>query len=127
MNAIQSPSKINDRHTMTYKTLRVWEEFSSTPGPRYPNEGKFCGQDFREKVLLPALQAAINNNYTLVVDLDQTAGYGTSFLEESFGGLIRNNQLKIDDINKHLRIKSDDEPELKDEIDKYLKDAAKHR
>jgi hypothetical protein len=38
------------------------------------------------------------------VVLDGAEGYGSSFLEEAFGGLIRNKILKPDDIGRRLRV-----------------------
>ena len=59
----------------------------------------------------------------LLVDLDGTAGYGTSFLEEAFGGLVRVNRLSLGIVTKHLEIKSQEETYLMDDIAQYMKDA----
>ena len=69
--------------------IKIATDFSRIPGARYPEEGDYSGQEFRQNVLHPALKKAIEMNVKLIVDLDGTAGLGTSFLEESFGGLIR--------------------------------------
>ncbi len=57
------------------------------------------------------------------VDLDGTAGFGTSFLEESFGGLIRENQISFDTIVSHIKFVSNEQPDLIDDINQYLSDA----
>lgn len=62
-------------------------DFSEFPGPRYERLGPNSGEKFRETILLPALRTAPIEE--LIVNLDGTAGYGSSFLEEAFGGLIR--------------------------------------
>ena len=103
--------------------LVVAKEFSPTPGFRTKEEGPFPAVDFRDKLLLPKLKDAIENNDTLIVDLDGAAGYGTSFLEEAFGGLIRECNLLYDDIMTHLKLKSDEDPSYIEEINGYLSDA----
>ena len=69
--------------------ISVRSNFSMTPGARYPEEGEFSGQEFREKILEPSLRMAIKDKTILEVDLSGTAGFGIAFLEESFGGLVR--------------------------------------
>ena len=75
--------------------IKIATDFSRIPGARYPEEGDYSGQEFRQNVLHPALKKAIEMNVKLIVDLDGTAGLGTSFLEESFGGLIRRRPYKL--------------------------------
>ena len=62
-------------------------------------------------------------NEIFLIDLDGTAGYGTSFLEEVFGGLVRIEHLSYEDLKKHLKIKSDEEEELIEECWSYIEDA----
>lgn len=103
--------------------LIVVTDFSPTPGPRYKHEGNFSGEIFRNSCLEPKLKEAIDKNSTLFIDLDGTAGYGTSFVEESFGGLIRENGYSEQIILKHIHIKSEEEEYLIEDINEYLKDA----
>ncbi|MHA4737779.1 STAS-like domain-containing protein [Dyadobacter sp. MSC1_007] len=105
------------------KMLKIAKDFTRTPGPRYIKEGRFSGEQFRESFLKPAIEHAINGSYRLLVDLDGTAGYGTSFLEESFGGLIREDKLDYEQIIKHIVLSSFEEEYLKDDIAEYLRDA----
>lgn len=109
---------------MTVQRLKISTDFSDTPGPRYIAEGPFSGEKFREDILYPKLKEVIDKNEKLVVDLDGTQGYGTSFLEESFGGLIRNNSLPIAVINQHIEVISKEEPYLINDIEEYLNAAA---
>ncbi len=104
-------------------SLVVATEFTSTPGPRYKIEGDFSGEIFRQSVLEPKLKQAINENAILLINLDGTAGYGTSFLEEAFGGLIRENEYDYQTIIKHIEFKSEEEEYLIEDIHAYLKDA----
>jgi len=70
---------------MTVKTIHVREDFTEFPGGRYREDGTFSGEEFRHDFLIPALDAF---DQVLIV-LDGTAGYPSSFLEEAFGGLVR--------------------------------------
>jgi hypothetical protein len=73
---------------------------------------------------LPRLRTAIANGEKLIVDLDGSSGYGTSFLEESFGGLIRVDEFRLEQLDKVLSCVSNEEPSLLDEIREYMKDAS---
>lgn len=95
--------------------FKVATQFSRTPSARNKEEGKAPGEDLR-RLLVPLLKDAIVNEKMLVVDLDGTAGYGTSFLEEVFGGLIRIEGLNYDDLRNHLSFVSIEEPDLIEEI-----------
>ncbi|HRB97972.1 MAG TPA: STAS-like domain-containing protein [Nitrosomonas sp.] len=103
--------------------LVVSTDFSPTPGPRKKIEGKFSGEVFRESCLEPKLKEAIEKEVKLFIDLDGTAGFGTSFLEEAFGGLIRVNKYSYEKIINHIELKSEEENYLIDDIMWYLKDA----
>ncbi|MBJ2225721.1 STAS-like domain-containing protein [Pseudomonas carnis] len=78
-------------------TINVVNDFSKKPYGRYPNEGD-CGQDFRQKLLVPALNA----HQKVHVVLDGYNRYGRSFLDEAFGGLIREEGFKWADLKSRL-------------------------
>ena len=103
--------------------IKIATDFSRIPGARFPEEGDFSGQQFRQEILLPQIKKAIENKEKLEIDLDGTAGLGTSFLEESFGGLIRIDKLDYQTIINTLIFISNDDPEYIDEINNYLKEA----
>ena len=65
--------------------INVAKDFSRYPAGRFKADGPASGEEFREKFLLPALQ----QSRPLVIELDGTRGYGSSFLEEAFGGSVR--------------------------------------
>lgn len=65
--------------------INIANDFSVYPGGRYRKDGDYSGEEFRESLLLPAFE----NNDKVEIELDGTRGYGSSFLEESFGGLVR--------------------------------------
>lgn len=58
-------------------------------GPRFIRLGPYSGEEFREKHLTTWLNA-LNEQDKAIIDFDGTRMYSPSFLEESFGGVIRN-------------------------------------
>ncbi|QFS83966.1 STAS-like domain-containing protein [Roseivivax sp. THAF197b] len=80
--------------------IRVVQDFHPRPAGRYPADGEGNGTTFRERFLLPALR----NRTPVVVDLDGAPGYPSSFLEEAFGGLVRE-QVKPEVIREFLKFK----------------------
>lgn len=65
--------------------IHIAKDFSRAPAGRYRDDGPRSGQAFREEYLAPALR----KEDEVVVYLDEVEGYGSSFLEEAFGGLVR--------------------------------------
>ena len=82
--------------------LNVAKDFSRSPAGRYLTDGPYSGQAFRDKLLLPALQ----KNERVLVQLDGVLGLGASFLEEVFGGLVREAGYKIDVLRARLEVSS---------------------
>ncbi len=87
-------------------TYRIAEQFSETPGGRFRKHGPWSGEEFRDDVLRGLLQNAMASGDRLIVVLDGTAGYGSSFLEEAFGGLIRLGGFDRDKVRQHLEIQA---------------------
>ena len=101
--------------------LSVAKEFSRAPGPRFRSEGPDSAEEFSEKLLEPRFTEAVDTGKVLWVDLDGGYGYATSFLEQAFGGLARKHgQEKV---SKHIEIKSDEEPYLRDDVFRYIREA----
>jgi hypothetical protein len=105
--------------------IKIAEDFTPSPGPRLIAEGPGSGELFRTTVLFPKVKEAIAKRCTLTIDLDGASGYGTSFLEESFGGLIRENKLDLAILKALLVIISTEEPDLLDEIREDMEEAQK--
>lgn len=104
--------------------IRIASDYSRYPGGRYRALGKFSGEQFREDHLIPALET----NENLFVVLDGTVGYGSSFLEEAFGGLVRSGY-KLSDLKEKLVLVAND-PEYEtysEEIWQYIREAAARR
>lgn len=88
---------------MTTKTINVVDDFGSRPYGRYPKDGDFNGQVFRSKILAPALKKYDH----VVVNLNGYNRYGRSFLDEAFGGLIREDSFNKNTLDSKLEIKHD--------------------
>lgn len=95
-------------------SFNVAEDFSRYPAGQYLTDGPNSGERFRKTVLIPAIQ----NKVRLLLELDGVRGYGSSFLEEAFGGLIRDGY-SLSTINQVLILKSED-PSLIHEIQEYI-------
>ncbi len=107
------------------KTFNVAINFSRTPSARTEHEGQHPGEQLR-KLLIPLLKDAIEHSEKLQINLDGTFGYGTSFLEETFGGLIREEGFSLEQLKSTLDFVSEEEPDLIDEIWSDINDAAKN-
>lgn len=105
-------------------TYNIAESYTKKPGPRYTWQGTKSGQDFLENVLLTLFDNVVIENQILTINLDKTVGYGSSFLEEAFGGLTRERGIKL--VSNHLRFISHEEEFLIDEINNYIKEADSH-
>lgn len=104
--------------------IKIAEDYTETPGARYYEQGPFPGEEFRDKYLYPKYLECLEKKEELIVDLDGGYGYGSSFLEEAFGGLIR--RLKKEDKEykqalKLIKIISNDETSWIEKIDGYMK------
>lgn len=101
------------------RMISIANDFSKSPAGRYRHEGPNSGEKFRDDILVPALK---DHAGTIIIDMDGVVGYGSSFLEEAFGGLIRNHGFRIVDLKARLKIKSS----LKirsDRVWRYMADA----
>lgn len=78
-------------------TIDIAKDFSPVPAGRHASDGDYSGEHFRKSVLRPALE----KYSTVEVILDNTEGFGSSFLEEAFGGLVRDG-LTSEFLVKHL-------------------------
>ena len=101
--------------------LNIATDFSRTPGPRSPDEGPYSGEEFLANVLKPKFEEVLKVGGIITVNLDGSAGYASSSLEASFGGLAR--AFSPDVVSKHVKVISTEEPYLLDEIVRYIKDA----
>ena len=92
---------------MNSVTIRLVEDFNPNPFGRYREDGERSAQVFREKHLMPA----VLEYDRVVVDLSGYNYYGSSFLEETFGGLVRAGISK-QELERKLDIKHDQLPSI---------------
>ena len=104
--------------------LSIPLEFSRIPGPRTRTEGPRSAEEFNEDIFFERVQNAINKKLKITVILDGSHGYGTSFLEQVFGGAAR--MFGSNTILQLLEIVTEEEPYLKEDIISYIKDVAKY-
>src|SRR5262245_24725002 len=95
--------------------INIAKDYSRYPAGRFRTDGPYSGERFREDVLVPALQ----RTNIVQVELDGTAGYGSSFLEEAFGGLVRQHVLSRAEATHRIRLVASDES-LVSEIQGYM-------
>lgn len=88
------------------KVINIAKEFSPYPVGRFYDDGPDSGQRFREEFLEPPLLAG----ETVEVQLSGTEGFGSSFLDEAFGGVVRKFKFTEEDVRKHLILVADDDP-----------------
>jgi hypothetical protein len=98
--------------------ISVAEDFSVTPGARYREEGDFSGQEFREDHLEKYFGDDKYKENKIEINLDGVLGYGTSFLEEVFGGLSR--KFGSAEVLSRISFISEEEPYLIDDIKEYI-------
>ena len=90
------------------KRLSVATDFFPFPGGRFRKNGRGSGEEFRDQYLVPGLQEAKRLGGVLSVSLDGVMGYPSSFLEEAFGGLVRERGFSKSELNKHLIIEANE-------------------
>ena len=84
-------------------TVDVGRDFSPYPAGRLRSDGRYSGERFRQEYLVPHLK----NGYVVKIEMDSAFGYGPSFIEEAFGGLVRVEGFEKDWLKKHLIIVTD--------------------
>lgn len=101
--------------------INIGKQFSRFPAGRYKKDGPASGEQFRDDVVKPLLKnTAIEK---IIIELDDALGYGSSFLEEAFGGLVRDG-FSSSQLTEHIEFVSDD-LSLIDEIKDYIAQAGK--
>ena len=107
--------------------INIAKDYTRCPGARYESEGDYSGERFREDFLAPMIKEAIKTGVKLEVILDGSAGYSASFIEESFGGLIRTNHYTLQEVKDNILIISYEEPALDGDISDYWQYAWENR
>ncbi len=105
---------------METKIINIAKDFSKYPYGRLRKYSETSGEVFREDTLFPIIEKFDQ----IIIELDGTEGYGSSFLDEAFANLIRVNGLDKEKVRKKLSFVSDDDPSLIDEIWGYIDKAS---
>ena len=81
--------------------VNIAKDFSKTPAGLYLTDGNYSAAKFRETFLLPYI-----SNMKVEVILDGVEGYASNWLEASFAGLMRYNDISYKTLKKNLIIKT---------------------
>lgn len=96
------------------KTISIANDFSVFPGGRVPADGPYSGEEFRNIFLMPIFAGTEK----VTIDFDNARGYSSSFLEEAFGGLLREG-IAPERIREQLCFKSS-RPSIINEVNRYI-------
>ena len=101
--------------------INLGKQFGRYPAGRYLADGPYNGQKFRDDFLIPALKGADDE---IEIDLRDARGLKSSFLEESFGGLVRAGY-PAEELERRFKFVTLD-LSLKDEIHQYIRNQAQN-
>jgi len=107
--------------TMKTNQINIAKDFTTTPGARYRTDGHFSGQEFYEDILEPKYISLKDTNEKLIINLDGTEGYATSFLDQAFGQLAKEYGKEV--VLNRIEFISMAEPFLIEEIKSYMSDS----
>jgi hypothetical protein len=88
--------------------IEIHKDFSEYPGLRNCNISDFSGEEFYHNLLNKAFKESIDKKEKLIIDLDYTGGYASSFLDEAFGNLVYD--FTINYVKNNIEIISTEEP-----------------
>ena len=103
------------------KTIKISEEFTKEP---YKKED---GIIFRDIILMPRLVRTHGTKNKISIDFNDCFGFTTVFIDEVFGGLIRNYGYDKKTIMSRINIISDDDETIPSLIEKYLNKAEQEK
>lgn len=83
-------------------------DFDEYPGLRHCSVSEFSGEEYYHKILNDAFKKAYENKEVLIVELDGTDAYASSFLDEAFGNLVYD--FTVANVSRLIKIISNDEP-----------------
>ncbi|GGG60016.1 hypothetical protein GCM10011415_02430 [Salipiger pallidus] len=89
---------------MSENIMLKLSDFSKFPSGRDDNDGDYNGQKYRDSVLTPAFQTAVREDRIVEISLEGVLNFGSSFLEEAFGGLVRKGIIPKNEIKKRLSL-----------------------
>lgn len=108
---------------MNSQIFNISTDFSKSPGPRYTRQGPMSGEKLRQQLV----KLLKESEGTITIVLDGTRGIGSSFLDEAFGGLIRNEGFTLAQVRSRFLFISSLDPTYIQEIDESLDRAVKEK
>lgn len=84
--------------------VNIAKDYSRTLGGRWIRLGEYSGEDFYNRILQPKYLEANRTGKRLVIELDGTSGYPSSFLDQSFGELGRH--YGVDKVKSTIQFKA---------------------
>jgi hypothetical protein len=108
-------------------SISIAKDFSDVPAGRYLADGDYTGERFRDEFLVPALKKA-SKSHPVIVDINDVEGYGSSFLEEAFGGLVRKHSFTEEYLKNNLEIRANNSYDIyKQVINLHIKEAQERK
>lgn len=92
-------------------------DFTTTPWPRYKKQWTYSGEEFYDKILISAFEKW-DEKSPIIINLDGTRWYPSSFLSESFGRLYQ--KLGSEEKWKKIKFISEDDPYHVDFINRQV-------
>lgn len=108
--------------------LCIAREFSAYPAGREASDGEYNARRFMNELLVPRLRQAIQTDAKLEVNLEGLLACGSSFLDGSFGQIMRERIFSPKEVEGHIDIVAAS-PRYRRYIDaakRYMQDAEKH-
>ncbi|BCV49593.1 hypothetical protein TUM17382_22860 [Shewanella algae] len=105
--------------------LNLAKDFSPNPFGRYKSDGPNSGERFRELLVSKLNQCQQEHDVLQVYIDDVNIGIGSSFLDESFAGLVFKGYFSYNQLKYLLKIITED-TSYSDEIWSYIKEAEDH-
>lgn len=105
--------------------IDIGNDFSKTPSGRRKKDSPFNGTKFREEYLKAIVRDRNINDDPVIIILDHVEGYGSSFLDEAFGGLVRKGYATADQVKGcfEFSYENEDFEFFRDRIHSYIKSA----
>lgn len=108
---------------MTHKTIVFKDDFSKIPFGRYKEDGKYSAQNFLDNILIPALLEFDK----ITIDFTGVTVLNYAFVEEVFGGIIRNHDFTIDYLSRIKFIFEEHYFDIASKIYDYAKEAENYK
>ncbi|WP_295117607.1 STAS-like domain-containing protein [uncultured Chitinophaga sp.] len=96
-------------------TLKIADSFTPFPGLRHCNISDNSGEEFYHKVLNPAFAQQVRAEQPITIDIDDSQGYASSFLDEAFGNMVYD--FGLETVRRYVTITSEEEPHWKEMIE----------